>query len=164
MILDKKGKLFGKISIVDIIIAVIIIAAIAGLYYKFGKSGTVTAFTKTDNIQITLYHEDVPNYIANNIKVGDVVKDRLQNAVIGKVTDVKVGPDIVFHPSDSGQVVASSRPGYSSITVTAEGKGIYNVTGPTFGGVEYYLGKQVEWRVGVTDYFAKISDIKKVKE
>lgn len=161
MILDKKGKLFGKISIVDIIIVIIVIAAVAGLYYKFGKSGTVTLLTKTDKIQMSFYHEDVPNYIVEKIKVGDIAKDRVQNVVFGKVTDVKVGPDIYFNPSASGETVASSKPGYSSITVTVEGQGIYNPTGPTFGGVEYYIGKQVELRVGIADFYPRVSDIKK---
>lgn len=161
MIFDKKGKLFGKISIVDIIIIVVIIAAIAGLYYKFGKSGTVTPFTKTEKIQMSFYHEDVPDYIVNKIKIGDAVKDRVQNVVFGKVTDIKVGPDIVFNPSAGGQAVASSKPGYSSITVTVSGQGIYSATGSTFGGVEYYIGKAVELRVGLTDYYPRVSDIKK---
>lgn len=161
MIFDKKGKLFGKISIVDIIIVVIIIAAIAGLYYKFGKSGTVTPFTKTDTVQVSFYHEDVPDYIINKLKVGDVVKDRVQNVVFGKVTDIKVGPDIFFNPSATGQTVSSSKTGYSSITVTVSCQGIYSSTGATFGGVEYYVGKQVELRVGIADFYPKVSDIKK---
>ena len=164
MILDKKGKLFGKISIVDVIIVVIIIAAIAGLYYKFGKSGTATPFTKPDTIQMTFYHEDVANYVVNAIKVGDVVKDRVQSAYFGKVTDIKIGPDIFFNPNASGQTIASSRPGYSSITITVVGQGSYTETGSTFGGVEYYVGKQIDMRAGVTFFYAKVYDIKKVKE
>ncbi len=165
MILDKKGKLFGKISIVDIIIVVIIVAAIAGLYYKFGKSGTVTPFTKTDRIQISFYHEDVPNYIVNSIKVGDAVKDRVQSAAFGKVTKVDIGADIFYGLAETGRtVIASSRPGYSSVTITVEGDGIYSANGATYNGVEYWIGRAVELRAGNTLFYPKVSDIKKVKE
>lgn len=165
MLMDKKGKIFGKISIVDILIVLIIIAVIGGLYYKFGRSGTVTAFTKTDKIQMSIYHEDVPDYVVNNIKIGDIVKDRVQNVAIGKVIDIKIGPDIYFNSNANGETVTSSKPGYSSITVTIEGQGIYNPTGLTFGGVEYYINKpSTEWRVGNTFFYAKVSDIKKAKE
>lgn len=44
MIMDSKGKLFGKVSIVDIITVIIILGVIAGVYLKFfGKSSEVLA-------------------------------------------------------------------------------------------------------------------------
>lgn len=165
MLFDKKGKLFGKISIVDILIVLIILAVAAGAYYKFGKSGTVTAFTKTDKIQISFYSETLPKYIVNNIKVGDVARDRVQNIVFGKVIDVIPGPDLQCQPNNEGKVVLSSRPDYCSVTVVVEGDGIYAPSGVTFGGVEYFVNKpQTEMRFGNSFFYAKISDIKKAKE
>jgi hypothetical protein len=165
MLFDKKGKLFGKISIVDILIVVLIIAVIGGVYYKFGRSGTVTAFTKTDNVQVSFYSESIPKYIVESIKAGDVAKDRVQTIVIGKVVDVKVGPDLQYEPNSEGKVTLSSRPDYCSVTVVVEGQGIYASSGATFGGVEYYINKPAtEMRFGNSFFYAKISDIKKAKE
>lgn len=164
MLFDKKGKLFGKISIVDILVVLLIIAIGAGLYYKFGKSGTETPFTKTSTIQMSVYLESVQDYVVKSIKKGDVVKDRVQNVEVGRVVDVKVGPDISYFINDKGMVVQGSRKGYSSVTVTFEGKGIYSPTGATFGGVEYYINKNgTEWRIGNTSSFAKISSIKLIE-
>jgi hypothetical protein len=165
MLFDKKGKLFGKISIVDILIAVIIIAVIGGVYYKFGKSGTVTAFTKTDKIQMSFVSESIPNYIVNSIKVGDVAKDRVQNVVVGKVVDIAIGADKQVEPNSEGVVVMSSRPDYCSVTITVEGQGIYGENGSTFGGVEYYVNKPgTEMRFGNSFFYAKVSEIKKMGE
>jgi hypothetical protein len=165
MILDKKGKLFGKISIVDVLVILLIIAVGAGLYYKFGKSGTVTPFTHTQTVQVTLSLESVNQYIGNNIKEGDIVQDRVQNVTMGKVTSVKTGPDTSYFLNANGLVIKGSKDGYCSLSVTFEGQGIYTSTGVTFGGVEYYLNKgNVEWRIGNTTSFAKISDIKLIKE
>lgn len=165
MILDKKGKLFGKISIVDVLVILIVIAVGAGLYYKFGKSGTVTPFTKTSTIQMSVYLETANDYFVKNIKVGDVVKDRVQNVVMGKVVDIEIGPDISYFINDKGLVVKGSRENYSSVTITFQGEGIYSPTGVTFNGVEYYINKNgTEWRIGDTSCFAKISDIKLIKE
>lgn len=165
MILDKKGKLFGKISIVDALVVVIIIAVACGLYYKFGSSGTVTPFTDTQTIQMSVYMESVNTYMIDNIKVGDVVKDRVQNVVLGKVTDIQVGPDISYFISDRGLAVQGSREGYNSATIVFEGEGIYKETGVFFSGIEYYINKNgTEWRIGNTFCYARISDIKLVKE
>lgn len=165
MLFDKKGKLFGKISIVDILIVVIIIAVIGGVYYKFGRSGTVTAFTKTDKIQVSFYSETLPKYVVNSIKIGDIARDRVQNVVIGKVTNIKIGPDIQTEPNSQGIVTLSSRPDYCSVTVVVEGQGIDAPSGATFGGVEYFVNKpSTEMRFGNSFFYAKISEIKKVKE
>lgn len=162
MIFDKKGKLFGKISIVDIIVVVIIVAVVGGLYYKFGKSGTATPFTKPDTIRISFYHEDVPNYVINSIKVGDIVRDRVQGATFGKVTDIQIGPDIFYGLAETGRtVIASSRPGYSSVTITVEGPGTYSATDAKFSGIDYYIGKAVELRAGNTLCYPKVSAIEK---
>jgi len=165
MLLDKKGKLFGKISVVDILVVVIIIAVAAGLYYKFGKSGTVTPFTKTSTVQLSIYMETVNDYVIKSIKVGDVVKDRVQNITLGKVVDVKVEPDMTYAINDKSLVVPFSRKGYSSATITFEGQGIYSSSGVIFGGIDYYINKNgTEWRVGNSFCFARISDIKLIKE
>lgn len=165
MILDKKGKLFGKISIVDVLVVVIVVAIACGLYYKFNKSGTVTPFTATQPIQMSLYLESVNTYMIDNIKVGDEVRDRVQNVVLGKVTDVIVGPDISYFINDKGLAVQGSREGYNSATIVFEGEGIYKETGVFFSGIEYYINKNgTEWRIGNTFCYAKISGIKLLKE
>ena len=164
MIIDEKGKLFGKISIVDILIVAVLLAAIGGVYYKFGRSKTATPFTKSDTIEVSFYIEDIPDFVANSIKEGDLVKDRVNNVTIGKVTNVKVGPDIIFFPTSEGQVISSSKPGYASVQFTATGQGIYSDTGSSISGMEYYINKQFELRVGKVNIYPRISSIEKAKE
>lgn len=163
MIFDNKGRLFGKISIVDILIVVIIVAAAAGVYYKFGRSKTNTLFTKTDKVQISFYVESISEYAIKCIKVGDPIVDRLQNTPLGKITAIQVGPDITFNPDSSGHVVSSSKPGYVSVTITAEGQSIYSSSGITVNGVDYYVYKQFELRTGISDLWVRVSGIKKAK-
>ena len=58
MIIDDKGKLFGKISIIDLLVVCLILAGIAGAYYKFGRSKTISPFVKPDKIEMTFFSED----------------------------------------------------------------------------------------------------------
>ncbi len=164
MIIDQKGKLFGKISIVDILIVVIIIAAVAGVYYKFGKTAASNILTKTDTVQIGFFMEDAPDYAVNSVKLGDTVKDRSQNVLLGKVISATPGPSIVFYPDSTGVVRSSSKPGYASIAIMVEGQGAYSDTGVTINGIEYYINKQFETRVGPANFYMRVSDIKKVGE
>jgi hypothetical protein len=164
MIIDQKGKLFGKISIVDILIIVIIIAAASGVYYKFHQSGATGIMTKTDKVEVSFFMEDAPDYAVNAVKEGDLVKDRQQNVVIGKVTSVTPGPDIVFYADSEGIVHSTSKPGYASIAITVEAQATYSDTGFTINGSEYYINKQFETRVGLSNFYMRISDIKKLGE
>lgn len=164
MIIDNNGKLFGKISIVDILIVAVLLAAIGGVYYKFGRSKTVTPFSKPDTIDVSFYQEDTQDFNATSIKVGDLVKDRQQNITIGKVTSVTVGPDIVFYPDADGKVVSSSKEGYASVRLTVRGQGIYSETGISFSGMDYYINKYFEMRVGKVNIYPRITAFEKVKE
>lgn len=164
MIIDNNGKLFGKISIVDILIVAVLLAAIGGVYYKFGRSKTVSPFSKPDTIEVSFYVEDIPAFVANSIKEGDLAKDRVNNITIGKITSAVVGPDIFFYPNSEGQAIASSKPGYASIQFTVRGQGVYSDTGSSISGMEYYVNKQFELRVGAVNTYPRVMSIKKVKE
>jgi hypothetical protein len=54
MLIDKNGKLFGKISIVDILIVLVIIAVIAGCIIRFG-GGVNKDFSVDANVVYTFY-------------------------------------------------------------------------------------------------------------
>ena len=93
MIIDSKGKLFGKISIVDIIAVVLIIGAIAGVYLKFfGKSSEALADDCT--FYYTLKAEAVRqanvDAIKKSLKTEFDLDDEHVVSTMGVLTEVKV--------------------------------------------------------------------------
>lgn len=163
MFIDSKGKLFGKISIIDILIILVVLAGTAGLAYKVNNSKTITPFTKTDDIQVVFSADEIPEFVAKVMKVGDIVKDPIKGTVFGKVKDIKKGTSISRVETADGRIVVAERPGYVSLKVTIEGKGIYTNSGITFDNADYYIGKSLEIRVGNTAIYTRIYDLKKVK-
>lgn len=162
MIVDNKGKLFGKISIVDALIVLVVIAAVAGVGYKYTRSKVATPLAKQDTLQVVLYSEEQPDFVVKAVKPGDVVIDSATGVTFGQVTDVKIGKAASVGINDSGEMVATSKPGYSSAYVTVEGKGIYTGSGAQYGAEKYYIGRLFyELRVGNVSLGTKIYDIKK---
>ena len=49
MIMDAKGKLFGKVSIVDCVVVLIVIAALAGAYFRFFRTDTRAATSRAQS-------------------------------------------------------------------------------------------------------------------
>jgi hypothetical protein len=161
MLVDEKGRLFKKINVLDLIIVVIIIAAGIFVFKKFSNAGLKTIFTNTDKVSVQFYVEDCPRYLGESIKVGQTAKDKITNSNFGKVTDVEIGPSIVFAANSEGQIVSSSRPGYVSLIITVEGEGILSDMGVTFDNIDYYVWKYVELRVGDNFVVTRVKSIEK---
>lgn len=168
MIMDNKGKLFGKVSIIDILIVVIILAGIVGgLGYKYSKSKTPGVFVKNDDIQITFYAEEVPDFVANAIKPGAIFKESIQDVTFGQVknaSDIKIDKPVSYAANQNGEIMRSNtKQGYVSLFVTVEGKGIYSENGITINSVPYYIGQNLtNLRLGASTIpYTKVYDIKK---
>lgn len=161
MIIDEKGKLFGKISIIDIIIVLVVIVAIGGVGYKFTKSKTASPFVKQSPVIVTFYEEEAPGYAAKAIQKGNLAVEAEQNAVLGRVTDIKLDKSVSWAQSPIGQVIPSSREGYNSLFVTIEGEGIFGETGVKVGTGDYYVGKSVTIKIGKAIFSGRIYNIEK---
>ena len=161
MIMDKKGRLFGRFSIVDLIIVVVVLAAVAGIGYKFTKSNTATPFTKLDDLEIVFYQEEAPEYAAVAVKKGDIAKDSIQGSLLGNVTSVKVDKSVSWGVDAAGKFVSSPKQGYSSIYVTIDGKGLYGTNGVTIENSQYFIGRYTEVKIGNAAFAGRLYDIRK---
>lgn len=164
-VIDNKGKLFGRVSIIDILIVLILIGAVGGAAYKYTKSKTESPFVKSDKIRVVFYSEECPEYAANSIVKGASVRDGVQGSSFGTIVDKKVDKSISWAQNIKGEIVASTRPGYVSVYLVVDGQGIYSENGLTIGGVEYYVGQSMDkLRAGKSEqrFNFKIHDIKKM--
>ena len=157
MFIDSKGKLFGKISIVDILIILVVVIAAAGIGYKFKSSPLL----KQDKLEVVLFIEEAPEYTAPAIKVGDSIREVARGGTLGTVTDIQVGDSIAFAANDQGEYVKSSKEGYKSLTITASALGTFSNNGVKFHNADYYIGSSYEFRVGNVALYGKIKSITK---
>ena len=66
--IDEKGRLFGKVNIVDLLIVIIILAA--GAFLGMKLLGPDSAVANTQKVRVTLYCEETPNYVAEQLEAG----------------------------------------------------------------------------------------------
>jgi len=165
VLIDSKGKLFGKVSLVDILIVLMILGVAAGVGYKFTKSGTSSVFAKKDAVKITFFCEEAGGYVPDQIKPGDMVTDNQTGSYFGKVVSVKGDKSNTFGFNDKGESVMSAKQNYVSITLEVEGEGVYrdgiNGQGISFDNINFYTYKSVELKVGNTTFWAKIKNLEK---
>lgn len=153
-----------KFTWIDLAIIIVLLACIAGTVLKFSKASVAAPAAPKEKILVSVYMESVHDNIVKAIKTGDQVIEVVQNSSFGKVTDITAGNSILWSSGEDGQLVSSSREGYSSLVMTMETEGIINKNGVTIGNSVYYVGLTVTLNAGkCTLKDARISKITKAQ-
>ncbi len=90
-IIDEKGRLFGKISIIDIIVIIIAIVLVVAVYVKFGKNSSAN-LTETHEVTYTMEVNGIREGTADAVRVGDKLYDYEHKVYIGEITDIQEKP------------------------------------------------------------------------
>lgn len=163
MLIDNKGKLFGKINVLDLVVVLVILAVLAGVAYKFTKSNTPSVFRQNDKVETTFYVEEVPDFAAAAVQVGAPVTDRSTGSRFGVVKSVETTPSVSYAPNSSGVLVRSTKETFRAQKVVVEGEGIYTSNGVSFNSIDYYVNKQIEVRFGNVAVWTRIFELKVLK-
>lgn len=133
-----------KFNFIDALIIIVIISAIVFGVNKYKKSSIPSPNTpQTNKIKITYYIEEIPEYVAEAIEIGDPVREKIQNSNFGTITDMKVDKSVSWAKRDDGEFFRSSREGYNSLTLTMEATGVLTESGATIDKSVYYIGQTV---------------------
>ena len=144
--IDEKGRLFGKVNIVDLLIVIIILAAAAFLGYKL--LGPQSTAANTQKVLVTLYCEETPNYVADQLEEG---ADWRTGDSKSAVTDV------------TGKVVEITREDYCSVTLNCEGEGVVGTHGVTIGGTLYGAGQSMSVYFNDCKLFLRVQSIEVIE-
>ncbi len=121
--MDKKGKLFGKVSVIDIILIIIIIAAVCAVGLKTMNAGSSAQVKSDTQFYVTFKVENVRNYTVSAVSAGDIFYEK-NAARLGTVTDVASEPYMEIVTLEDGTSLQSpSVERYTVyITMLCEGK------------------------------------------
>ena len=94
-VIDQNGRLFGKISVIDLLVVAVVIVLAAALHFKSGQ--THTGITVTEQpITFQLRVRGVRSYVVDAIRVGDGLYDQNYSSggrALGEITDIQVERD-----------------------------------------------------------------------
>ncbi len=132
MLMDKKGKLFGKISIIDILIVLAVIVCAIGVYTRFvDQPEKVRSQTQTFTYKV--YVNEIREMSIEGLKksVGTtfLLNEKGRSDVIGKL--VSVEPAHYSEPivKSDGSVVMAEMPSKYEAVLTMEIDGIVSDSG-----------------------------------
>ena len=93
--IDRNGRLFGKISVIDVLVILVVLVMAAALYFKNIQTHTGTAVTE-QTITFQVRARGVDHFVADAIGVGDGLYDQSYSSggrALGEITDVQVERD-----------------------------------------------------------------------
>lgn len=151
-----------KFTFIDLAIILIILASIFTVSRKFSKAKVSTPLaTKPNKIQVSFFIEEIPDFAAKAIEVGSPVRESIQNASFGTVSDIAIDESISWARGEDGSFVATSREGYSSLILTMDANGILGNNGVTIDKSVYYIGQTLTLYAGNSILQSgRISDVK----
>ncbi|MCI5892006.1 MAG: DUF4330 domain-containing protein [Clostridiales bacterium] len=127
--MNKNGKLFGKISIIDIIVVVCIVVLAFGLYAKFTSSSDAVTSSEKSNIEFVYKVKSVRDYTVDGFKKGGPLYDSDTKEYMGEVTDVRTEPAVMQVSLVDGAYKELEIPNKYDVYVTVQVSGKYNSLG-----------------------------------
>jgi len=125
MLLDEKGKLFGKISIVDIGVLLLIIALLGGVYYRYFVIDRDNNAAKFDTLEYTVVlAEGVRQQSVDAIIIGADIYDVKTDTPMGKIVGKEVIPAVEQLTKADGAVVWAEKPERFNVRIKIQVPGI----------------------------------------
>lgn len=126
-ILDKNGRLFGKISIIDVVVILVVIVLAAALTFKRNQTHTGTVITNTP-ITFQLRVSGERTYVTDAIREKDYLYDldNRSNGPLGEIISVEVLPGPGLKQAAMNDGTDEMIPAEDSVNVllTVRGEGI----------------------------------------
>lgn len=142
--IDKQGKLFGKVSIIDLAIVLAVILVIIGVFYR-GQGPSAAVNTKT--VQIKVVCPWVYPDVTESVQVGDQLVANNQLVPV-YIKEVDVRPANTTLSWSDGSMQLAQNPFRKDIFLVIEGETT------AVSNVEIMLGGQ-KVRAGKDDYYVK---------
>lgn len=140
-IIDNNGRLFGKISIIDVVVLLVAAFLAVALYLKTNTM-THTSTTPTyETVTYTVICNAIPGFVEGQIRVGDHIFDADNTKVgsLGEIIDIQYEPGTEMTRFEDGTVTFAPVEDSVNILLTIRGSGISAGNGFMFNRV-YPLG------------------------
>ena len=154
--IDKNGRIGGKVNLIDLIIVVVIVAVVGFVGYRFlvkDRSGLV----KNDPVRMEFFATVVPRYAAERIEEGALAYDAEENTYLGVITSVEYGDAYEFVPNEEGKTVMLEPTDSVSVTVQTAVDGNLDGNGAVIDGVRYAAGHSMVLYAGDAKIWVRVS-------
>ena len=125
-IIDRNGRLFGKISVIDVLVVLVVIVMAVALNVKNNENEITSTSTPDSPITYQVLVRSVRNYVGDAIQIGDHLYEdgRTTGGSLGEIKAIEVAPGDKLAELRDGTVQVVPVEDSVNLLLTVEGKGI----------------------------------------
>ena len=140
-LMDRDGRLFGKISIVDVIVLLVVAVLVAAVFTKTRMPQTGTTVS-TVPVVYTMRVQNQPEYMLDAIQVGDELFDQARSTggSLGQITHIQVSDGTYQASLSDGTVAMVPAEGYYDLLLTIQADALIEPDGMVLLNRVYALG------------------------
>ena len=160
----KEGKLFGKISIIDIIVVLAIAILAFGVYVKFIAPPETRVAKQQPTFEYTVEVKEVQMGTVNALKKLGSVRPDITKVSMGEITEVTYAPAIRSQVLSDGTIENLEVPDRYTATIKIVGKGKLHKNGTVYSpdNEAKFLGNMLYFHTKYIKTSGKIMDIKQL--
>ena len=130
-IIDQNGRLFGKISIIDVVMLLLVVAMAAAIAFVKSSQNVTNNNVAEQPITFQILVGGAYDYVEPMVQVGDKLydKDYTSNGPLGTITAVEVQPGRMQAYLHDGTVAQVEVEGGVNLLLTVEGSGLVTERG-----------------------------------
>ncbi len=117
--LDKNGRLFGKVSVIDLMAIIIVVIVAVGTIYRF-NSPKASVSEGEATLVYTVKIPGVRDFTAQYYQEGLNCYDKKSGELIGAIKSVRVEPYLDIATKTDGTIARAIKPGLSVIYLEIE--------------------------------------------
>jgi hypothetical protein len=152
--LDEKGRVFGKISIIDLVIVIVLLTAGGWFAYaKFGKNLGQDIAARERSIEFTIVVATIRPATVEALTKGGKAFEFKTGAALGTVTKVTTEPSEVWTINEDGKWLKTTDTNRLDAYVTVAGTARESESTITVNGVEIRVGLSI----GITTKWAQVN-------
>lgn len=120
--MDKNGKIFGKISIIDLFVIILAAAVVIGIGIRYGSKIT-TAVKSSEEFECTIKVSNVREFTVDALEQKGVITDKKSEIELGEIIFVESEPAEFESTTADGRIINTTLPERYNCTVTIRAKG-----------------------------------------
>lgn len=141
---DEDGRLFGKISLVDVMAVCLVLLVAMMVYVRFFTGGGEVISGSSDvTFTYTIVVPEVRSFTVDAMKVGDELYVEDDGVDLGKITDIRADQCMSREDTPDGRVVLMPVEGRYDVTITVEATGLVS-SGRYYAARSYELNPNLE--------------------
>lgn len=151
-LIDENGRLFGFVSVIDVLVVAVALVLAAALYTRNTALPIASAADPMDDITYQVVISNMPAGRLESLREGDYLYDKETFNLVGKIVGIEVEDCVISMLKADGTYVMAPIDSRYNVTLTVEAKAMKDERG------HFYINRNTLVAVGWSmDFYTKTS-------